>query len=83
MDDVKIKPCPFCGNINGLSVHMQLDSGTDETLINQYNVKILFPTRHVITTILCTCGCAFVTDSYRPIEAWNKRYYEKEKNEIN
>lgn len=79
MSDVKIKPCPFCGSTNGLSVHTQLNRGTDETLIDRGNVKMLFPVGHAITTIYCGCGCAFVTDSYRPIEAWNKRYYEENK----
>lgn len=78
MSNVKIKPCPFCGSINGLSVHKKLDSGTYEILINEHDDKMLFPTKHVITTISCTCGCTFVTDSHRPIEAWNQRYYEEE-----
>lgn len=65
-----IRPCPFCGRVDDLSIKIEKSSTYRPVLYRRFIVGAVEDTE---TTISCKCGCSFVTWDLNPIAAWNRR----------
>lgn len=57
MSEVKLKPCPFCGN-------------RETTIIQDYNKPVL---QWEIQCVRCGCGVGYYKTQEDAIAAWNRR----------
>lgn len=69
MPDLKLRECPFCG---GMDQHIEID-------------RRLYFDYGPLYNVVCLCGASShkCLSEQKAIEAWNRRFGEGNKNEIN
>ena len=70
---VKLKPCPFCGRLDQMSIKFEDDKELEP--IDVYGLFVKYA-RKTITTFECECGCTFRTTSPMADIEWNRRANE-------